>query len=372
MNEIKKRYDYLDILKALAILFVIIYHFHSFSIDFMENSNVSIYINYYFFAICSVCVPLFFFINGALLLNKNEIDIKKHTFNCLKIFGLVVIWSFISIAIITYLWTAPHSIRDYFNKLCTDDNLIAFYQLKGCYNNHLWFLIALFGIYIFYPIIYVAFKNNKKVFIFFLIATMIFTFVNTFIGDIVSVVSYFTHKNFQDYHNFNFGAGYNPFRGICGFGLGAFLLGGLLFYYREKISSKKMKIIAIPVFLISTICLFLFGIMMSKGNGRIWDICFGGYSTIFTLINVVCLFVIFLDYQVKSFIGKFICLIGKQSLGIYLIHLPLGTYLMNYWSSWKIDSLFLNILFGIVVLIISFIISYVISKTPYLKKIVTI
>ncbi|MCL1849818.1 MAG: acyltransferase family protein, partial [Bacteroidetes bacterium] len=105
MNNSKNRFDYLDILKALAILFVIIYHFNSFHENFLENNSISVYFNFYIKTIFSTCVPIFFFINGALLLNRKELDIKKHLFNCVKIFGLVVIWSMITIAFLTYIWT---------------------------------------------------------------------------------------------------------------------------------------------------------------------------------------------------------------------------------------------------------------------------
>ena len=372
MNRDKTRLDYLDILKALAIFFVIIYHFNSISENFLENSSFPIYFNFYVKTIFSVCVPMFFFINGALLLNRKELDIKAHTFNCLKIFGLVVIWTFITIALLTYMWTDFHSIRDFLNNLFTKENLLAFVELKRAWNNHLWFLIALFIIYIFYPLIYIAFKNNKRVFYFFFIVTMVFVFLNTFVGDTVSVVKYF-NGSFRNYHGYNYGYDYNPFQHIYGFGLGYFMLGGILFEKKEKLFSNKLKIFAIPIMLISTICMFYWGYIMSKGHGWIWDVCFSGYNTVFTLINVVCLFIIFLNYRVKSFIGKFISLIGRHSLGIYLIHIPVGTLFMGYyWIRWGIKSLLLNILLGVAILITSFLISFLISKTPYLKKIITI
>jgi surface polysaccharide O-acyltransferase-like enzyme len=316
-------------------------------------------------------VPLFFFVNGALLLNRRELCIKKHTFNCLKIFGLIVIWSFITIAVLTYLWTDFQGIKGFLRNLFIHENIFAFVELKRCWNNHLWFLIALFIIYVFYPIIYVAFKSNKRFFYFFFFATMIFTFLNTFIGDIVSAVKYF-NGNFQDYHYFNYGYGYNPFQKICGYGLGYFMLGGLLFENKEKLFSNKLKLFSLPIILLSTICMFFWGYIMSKGIGRIWDVCFNGYNTVFTLINVVCVFVIFLNYQVKSFIGKFISLIGQHSLGIYFIHISVGTLCMNYWYRWEVKSLFLNILLGMVILIASFLISLLISKIPYIRKIATI
>ena len=64
-NIPKKRFDFVDLLKATAIFFVLIYHFSLMNVDFIHNGEWTSYINYYLKSLLSTCVPLFFFVNGG-------------------------------------------------------------------------------------------------------------------------------------------------------------------------------------------------------------------------------------------------------------------------------------------------------------------
>ena len=72
-----ERYHAIDIIKVLGLLFVILYHSATYQYDWLEDGQALFYFRYYFRTILSTCVPLFFFANGYLLLNK-QFDLRKH------------------------------------------------------------------------------------------------------------------------------------------------------------------------------------------------------------------------------------------------------------------------------------------------------
>ncbi len=69
------RYDSIDLIECIAMLFVVMYHSTTVPYDFNQSAYECV--NYFIRAILSTCVPLFFFANGYLLINK-KFDLKKH------------------------------------------------------------------------------------------------------------------------------------------------------------------------------------------------------------------------------------------------------------------------------------------------------
>ena len=148
LNETKKRYHYLDVLKLLAIAFVVLYHhgaktlFPSFLSDIMS--------------VLSVCAPMFFFVNGALLFNK-ELDLKKHTKKTLKLVFVILFWS----VILTFLLMVVRG--DYLSFYEFLDTVL---YLKNGWIHYLWFFRALLIIYVLFPMFKLLFDNHRKYFYF--------------------------------------------------------------------------------------------------------------------------------------------------------------------------------------------------------------
>lgn len=67
----KKRYYSLDFIKTLAIFLVCFYHFSTMNINILEDGSITSYITYYIYGFSSICVPLFFMVNGSLMLNRS-------------------------------------------------------------------------------------------------------------------------------------------------------------------------------------------------------------------------------------------------------------------------------------------------------------
>ncbi len=370
-----KRIEYFDLLKFFAIFFVIIYHFNTIDIDFINNGSINTHLNYYLKSFLCVCVPLFFFISGAILLNHNEeINLKKHIKKTIKIIGLFLIWTTITILFLNAIWTNYDSIGGYFSNLISKSNFDAYTTLKKSWNNHLWYLGVLFILYVFYPLIHLAFTKKRSIFNYFLVIVLIFSFGITLIADIRTIISSFDTFNY--YHYTNYGYMFNPFGHSTAYSLGYFMLGGLLFEKREKFASKKYKVFAGIIILIAITALFFYGRLISKMWNGPWDNVFEAYNSIPAVVSTIALFIIFMNYKSRTFIGKLFCSIGSQTLGIYFIHILIGSYIINYWYKLgnyiNINSFFINLLLAFIILMISYGISLGISKIPFIKNIVKI
>ncbi len=233
-----KRLDFVDLLKTNAIFSVVIYHASSdmygyWYADIIRNPQIGTYIHYFFNALLSTCVPLFFFVNGGLLLNKKHLNIKKHIYTMIKIVIIMFIWAMITIVALSFIREKPlpNVTKMLFN---------AFYLKQ--WNWHLWFLRTLVSVYIFYPLLFISFQNNKKVFYFFFCCVCIFTFGNMFIGQGLKFFSIILNKfNGVAFESKNYFSNFNIFHGDWKYGIGYFMLGGILFQYKNLFQLKLGK-----------------------------------------------------------------------------------------------------------------------------------
>lgn len=90
MNE-KQRYVFIDLLKCVAILFVVMLHVRVDNYNWLDNGEPLYIFRYCFRSILAVCVPLFFFCNGFLLLNK-AFDLRKHIIKTAKTLVITIVW----------------------------------------------------------------------------------------------------------------------------------------------------------------------------------------------------------------------------------------------------------------------------------------
>jgi len=363
----KTRLDNIDLLKTLAIYFVVIYHFNRIPINIIEPDSCWNYFNLYLKSIFSTCVPIFFFVNGLLLLNKEKIDIKKHIRKIINITILTVLWGFITI--IAYIYIRGEM-------LSLSQIIKGSWTLRQDSNIHLWFLSALIVIYVFYPLIHAVYHTNKKSFYFFFVCVMLFTFGNVLLGNVSTTISYFSNKFMDTNFQGNYFAHFNPFRGIYGYSIGYFILGGIIggkFYSLSDSNKRKLTIMATIAIPISMFCLFLYAIIESLRSKEMWDIVWYGYDTIFTLINVVAIYIISVRYKSVGWVGRFIRIVGENSLGIYFIHMFVGDILKPFYAQLECSTMFLtNIIYAFVILLCSLLLTIILKKIPIIKYLVSI
>lgn len=96
----------MDLLKALAMILVCSYHFSIVAAEYSENMILFTQIRRLLFGINSICMPLFFMVNGALLMNK-ELIIKKHMQYCGMMLAQYYIWRLITINAVAFFVQVP-------------------------------------------------------------------------------------------------------------------------------------------------------------------------------------------------------------------------------------------------------------------------
>jgi len=357
----KEIYHSLNLLKAIAIFFVVFYHNFFAATDLLSSASVWNYLHYFIKTILSICVPIFFFVNGALLFHK-KLDIKRHIKKILRIMILTLAWAIITCLLLMLIKQETLSIKDILKKIWT-------WEIG--WTNHLWFLAAIAVIYIFFPLMKSAYDNNKKSFYFFFFAICIFTFGNVFLSMCANVFQSIIKKQYFQ-GNFNFFNHFNAVRGIYGYALGYFMLGGICFANKEKVTAKRFKLVSL-IIPFSMLLLMAYGIMMSRTEDKMFDVVWNGYDSIFTAINVLAVFILSLSYKGGGRIGKAIAAIGNNSLGIYLVHIPLGAFFSPFYKQFFLSqNLIVNALYASVLLLLSLGICLGLKRVPIVKQLFSI
>ena len=244
-----KRLIYLDYLRVLAAISVIVLHvsakyFHSVDTHSLRWVAIVLYNS-----ITRWGVPVFVMISGFLFLNREKSIKELYKKNILRIIIVFIIWSFIYAV---------------FNYYTTDINLkkVIIQFIKG--PNHLWYLKMIVLLYMMVPLLKKIIEN-KKLMYYFLLLTFIFSFVLPHLlkaiticfGDAYKLVDYFMKQM-----NLNF---------IMGFAF-YFVLG--YFLNNVKLSKKSTRILYI-LGIIGFASTFVFTLILPEyTTKKVMFICF--------------------------------------------------------------------------------------------------
>jgi len=231
------------------------------------------------------------------------------------------------------------------------------------YNGPLWFLQNLLMLYLIYPIINITYNNNKKVYYYLFGIVTFFTFIGGFLTSINNL-HILNVENISTFIN-----NIDPIKN--GVFIFYFILGGVLYDKREMLNIKKNRIVLLVVGIIIYILSVLFTVYIFMYK----NITFTSnylYSR-FPLAIIICaMFVIVYNYKSKEkFYNKIIKSIGENTLGIFLMHVPLKLVLETF-NIIKYNSLINRIFAFLLVFIISYGLTIIIKKIPYINKIIKI
>lgn len=358
MKEIKKiRYDYIDILKVIAIIMVIILNLLKLNFDIVTQENVKTYIMFFIRMLCEG-VPIFICINGFLIINKN-FDIKKHLLKTLKVFIILIIWSFIDVVIIKLINGESLNINNIIkNVLLTN--------ISNTYTGPLWFLQNLIMLYLIFPVLKVVHDENKKIYNYLFLIVSIFTVGLNLLENFTIILQDLTNLEIKLLYTFM--NKYNPIAN--GSFIFYFMLGGYIFESKEKLQDTRNRIFLICIGVLSTFFTFSIGIIVSKLSNKT---VLGGfnYCTIAMAFIIIAMFAMFYTYKNKNHIyNKFLADLGKNSLGIYLVHKIVAVVACKYLTI--LQGSCVKILIPIIILISSYAIVKIIQKIPKVKQIVEI
>lgn len=138
---------FIDNIKALGICLVILYH-----CKYVPFESVVVK------GVYAMCVPLFFVVNGYLMLRK-EYSISTLLKKNMKLLFVMFFWAFVSTAIT--MWTTGEFDANSLvggGKILIHNSLL----IVKPYCNHLWFLKAVFVLNLLNPIIYRFVHQNRS------------------------------------------------------------------------------------------------------------------------------------------------------------------------------------------------------------------
>jgi surface polysaccharide O-acyltransferase-like enzyme len=247
--------------------------------------------------------------------------------------------------------------------------------MKEGWVNHLWFMTALFFVYILVPVLKPAYDTSTKGLYFFLAILFILTMGNTLLNNIGQVINFVAHKNYISCDGVNFFDGFNPFSGLYyAYVLVYFILGGLIFKYRHLLSGQRKVLIAVVTILSSTAVWTAYGTMRSYNCQEYFDPVWNGYDAIPTLLSVIGVFTLALRYKGgHRWWERLIEVIGKNTLGIYLIHRLWAEVVIRYvhYSALP-ENIAGSVILGMIILFASLLTVLICKQIPLLRELFNI
>lgn len=153
-----------------------------------------------------------------------------------------------------------------------------------------------------------------------------------------------------------------------------FLFGGLLGKYKDVFTitwSNKITTLLVGACLVG---LWGYGMIFMNVNHAYYDIVVGGYPCILLFISSGVFVISNLKREIKvhAYLKKIIEECSKNSMGIYFIHLLIGTILKRFFMTLKFyDSLVASVIFALVIWMLSLLISMLLYRIPLAKKLIT-
>jgi surface polysaccharide O-acyltransferase-like enzyme len=341
---LNKRLMYMDILKIVASFSVVLIHTSDLisHYDYFETPQwwVADFLN----SISRWCVPVFFMLSGATLLNYKSryTTASFYKKRLLKVLIPFIAWSFIYI--IYRIKVGDLIISDFKQLLLS--------IISGPTMFHMWFFYPLIGLYILTPVLAVLATNSSKKIIYFFVSVcivqnIVYPLINKFLGIQIGFNIPLATK-YVDY----------------------FLLGYLL---KDLDLSKTFKSV-IYVFGIIGVIISFIGTYILTLKIHKPDFFFMEYESLPVLMSSIFIFVLFKSLPWERLIrysgSRFIINeLSTASFGIYLVHIIV---MINFeqLTGWGKDSRSFMVLGAVIIYFISLFIILIFKKIPVFKKIV--
>ena len=328
----KTRNINLDLIKVLACIGVVL--LHTTMVGFKETGSWDLLAYLYYLGTYSI--PLFFMVNGYLLLGKKEITYPYVLQKVKWILTIVSLWT-----IIVWLFKRDFTVNPI-------KKIIGSLLQKG-YFSQFWFFGALILIYLCLPILR-KFLNSKRSYLYILSSLVT-------IGLVFELANMVFQMPLQSYV-------IQTFRLWTWFFY--YILGGLIAQFdKEFIKNgfkRWMKIVAVLLLLITPVILFF----LAK---TIYHNLFAEYFYDILFVKIVSLgvFLTILTLSLKESKYKWIVSLSNQTMGVFIVH----TYVMKVLEKllgFSYTGAYL--LFPIFTLCISIIVVSLLMKIPYFNRIV--
>lgn len=337
----KKKYEYIEILRIIACLMVIFNHTNERGFfRYMQVAPGSIGYFFYFAlsAISKCAVPMFFMISGSLLLAKKESAGATYK-RIIRVLIDIIVFTFF------YVWLDDVVFGYGFN---VKEILISMVHTHFW---HLWFLYAYIALILTLPFFreFASGISQKGAGILYILAFALMALYPAFKQLVMPV-----HENLlpswiaADIFIFP-------------------LLGYVIDNRLEIDKAGKKQIIPIVAICIAVLAIagfseykMLIGDPVCEDETFLRSICIVWAPALYLLIKCI-----FSRCKITDFWSRAITTVGSLTFGIYLIHLVFLSKIVFFKNLWDKTGVFLSC---ILVFLISGIITYVLKKIPLIKK----
>ena len=349
-----KRIFYLDVLRVIAILAVIMLHCSSNYVINYKLGSIQFLLGDFFNSLSRIGVPLFVMISGALMLDETkELPISKIKNKIIKLVYLLAGWSFFYTSYIKVI-----SPLFFTHKEVTIKSIL-WHFLHGHY--HLWYLYMLLGLYLLLPVLRLFVKIENKKYIYYIIALSV---LFQFMPDIFMKNKYVSE--FFNQFDMDFVKGYWIY----------FIVGWIICrtgLKLQKIQKYFISMICFCSWIAMFFCFYFFNGFNIFSNKFI--LLFLYSTTLFiTIKNLIEKY----EYEIPISIKNTTSHIANLSFGIYLIHvfvLDNICFLAKVLFNIKYENanclLYIFITFVLTVFI-SYIISNLLYKNKFMKNCIKI
>lgn len=374
----KKRVQYLDLLKAIAIFLVVFCHFVLLSETVAANV---------FMSACWMAVPTFFMVNGALLFRR-PLNLKKHIGKTVSIYLVLVVWKLL------YMLFIPVCMKTLLPAVSVGEvlnYLFLFGELPGIINGHLWFIEALLAVYVMFPLFRIAWDRggssaetasgaapkaaHSLVGAFAILALVCTNGLHSLevAGDML--------RRAGLWFPFSFGslAAFQPF-GKYGNMLGFFLLGALLAAKEKPLTGSQtgQRLAGGGMLIIGLAALT--GVKWFLSGQLSWDgiLLQEGYRHVPVIFMAAGLFLLCKDVEIKTrWLAVTVEALSKRTLGIFYIHWIFGWLLVNPLAGFMVGhgmnfGIGANIIKNIVLMVPAFLVTLALERIPFVKKLVSV
>ncbi len=285
-----KRIHYLDDLRVLATLAVVLLHVSARYWGVEEVSSPSWLIATFYDGIVRWCVPVFVMISGALLLDPNR-SVKQG-------------WRIKRVLIPLVIWSGIYALVDYARGVAWENALKTF--LTGHY--HLWYIYMLIGLYLILPLLRKITEDERHE-TYFLVLVFLFNFLIPQCTEILkiampgpgSLMEVITGKM-----NIQFVLGYS----------GYFVLGHWLHYRVLRKEQCLVLCLAGTIGIVLTVILTFTTSILTAQPEKL----FFSYFTCNVLLTAIAVFVLFRSNNHSSRADVLIKKMSDHSFGVFLIH----------------------------------------------------
>lgn len=332
--EVKRNLS-LDVLKLLACFSVVVLHV------FGRKINIG---NSIFYYIATFAIPVFFMVNGFLLINKEVITYQYVIKKIIRMIVVIVVWNII-------LSLGNFIIKQEFINPFIDSikNLIqqgTFYQF--------WFFGSLMILYSILPKLHKWLKDNKKTYQIILIILFFICIVIDITNIILGIKgeSIFTSRIIQTFRLWTW--------------LFYFLLGGYIGKYNLEKKYEEIlnfKILGIVIMSFAILYQYLIGKCIFKDFYAEYF-----YDNIFIILYSGFIFTGGLNKKRDKYY-RMIETINSSIMGIFILH-PFVIRLISKFYDY--ENTIINIFVFVLTVAICMFVSMIIAKIPKLKKIITV